>query len=180
VVKPPEGPGRAPPVADGAPIRIPKGLRKDFVLKVNVLGGRPGDAGVRRLTEGDTVSLQIQVERDAYVGVWTVAADGTAWQLFPNRFEEDNLFRAGQERTVPRPNVRFVAEATKGEEPERLWVVASASRWDSPEGQQQGPFLLFKTERERKAFTARMRSIRVESGGALAEEVLKYHVAPPR
>jgi hypothetical protein len=180
VVKPPEKPRRAPPVADGAPIRIPKDLRQDFVLKVNVLGGQPGDAGVRRLTEEDTVSLQIQVARDAYVGVWTVAADGTAWQLFPNRFEKDHLVRAGQERTVPGPKARFVAEATKGEEPERLWVVASTTPWESPEGQQHGPFLLFKEERERKAFAARMRNIRVESGGALAEEVMKYHVAPPR
>jgi hypothetical protein len=78
-----------------------------------------------------------------------VDADGTAWQLFPNRYEGDKLFRAGQERTVPGPRAHFVAEATKGVGPERLWVVASTSPWDAPEGQQQGPFLLFKEERER-------------------------------
>src|SRR5262249_54753685 len=67
---------------EGLPLDQP--IRKDFGLTVQMLGGKPGPGGDPLLEEGQEVDLRIRVERDAYVGIWTIDARGTVTQLFPN------------------------------------------------------------------------------------------------
>jgi hypothetical protein len=174
-----------PVPARPAPLEPPEKLRTDFGLTVAMLGARPGggdpvelqpDAdGVLRLWEEDVVKFRITVARPAYVGVWTVNADGSIVQLFPNDNEKDkdHHFLQDEPRVVPVTN----ADAGVSGRVEWVWVQAATHRWDADKGEQEGPFLLFQTERQRDQWAQRRRGIRL-SQEALAEAVLRYRVEP--
>jgi hypothetical protein len=171
----PAGPVSPPP----PPVAIiPEPLRADFALNVEMLGGQPGQDGVIHLREGDAVKFRIQSERAAYVGVWTIEADGTVLQLFPNDREQQHLFRAGETRVVPE---KAVAQAVLSRGLDRVWIQASAEPWQPAEGQRDGgPFLLFKTQREQQAVAEQVRGIRLRPEVSLADKVLLYRVGPRR
>jgi hypothetical protein len=107
------------------------------------------------------------------VGIWTVEADGTVLQLFPNAGEQDHKFRKGEERVVPR-QAKIEAVASAGID--HVWVQASRRFWEPVEGQRQGPFSWFKTERDRAALAGLQRGLRVREN--LSEKILKYQVGP--
>jgi hypothetical protein len=153
---------------------LPETLRSDFGLEVTLLGAAPADGGVYRLRSGDTVRFRVKAERECCVGVWTVEADGTVVQLFPNDDEPDNHFQAGEERVVPKAG----AEAVPSAGLDRVWVQASRRPWATPEGRKEGPFLLFSAERERKAWEGQRRGLRLKADQALSEKVLDYQVSP--
>jgi tRNA A-37 threonylcarbamoyl transferase component Bud32 len=80
---------------------VRKSPRRDFGLKVEMLGETLAD-DTHMLQEGERVRFRVEVERTAYVGIWTVAPDQTITQFFPNAEERDFLLTAGQPRVVPR------------------------------------------------------------------------------
>jgi tRNA A-37 threonylcarbamoyl transferase component Bud32 len=149
--------------------------RHDFRVQVEMLGSRPGTDGVLRLVPGQEVRFRVTVDRDAYVGLWTFDPQGKATQLFPNDSEPDHLVRAGQPRTVPGKDYAIVAEAGAGVEQVR--VLASSKPWDLRLGQVEGPFRLFRTKAELDELEQE-RGLVLKSKTAVAEESLKYRVAP--
>jgi tRNA A-37 threonylcarbamoyl transferase component Bud32 len=152
---------------------------RDFTLKVEMTGGSLDRAGVRILNEGEEVAFRIEVERDAYVGIWNVAPDGTIRQLFPNEDEPDNLFRADEPRMVPRADLVLTAVPAGGTE--QVWVVASTRRWELPEGRRKGPYLIFETAEEQRRWEQVMErgfERRKREPMAVAELVLTYRVSP--
>lgn len=50
---------------------------------------------------GDAVKIALKVNENAYVVVYNVGPKGKVTQLFPNRFQKDNLIKAGHETQVP-------------------------------------------------------------------------------
>jgi predicted Ser/Thr protein kinase len=186
--RPADGPGAAPAAAaaagDAAPPReappapggdIAPPTRHDFRVQVEMVGGRPGPDGVLGLVAGQEVRFRVTVERDAYVGLWTFDPQGRATQLFPNDDEPDHLVKAGQPRTVPGKDYAIVAEAGSGVEQVR--VVASSKPWNLRLGQREGPFRLFKTRAELDQLE-QQRGLVLKAKAAVAEEALKYRVAP--
>ena len=166
------------PVPAPSPAKVavlPKELRQDFRLEVEVLGGKRGPDGAIQLTEGEAVKFRIKSEDDAYVGVWTVEADGTVLQLFPNDQDREHFFRAGEARVVPET---VVAEAVLSKGLDRVWVLAATAPWDPAVGQRQGPFRMFKTQQEQQAMVERVRGIRLRPAVRLADRVLEYRVGP--
>jgi tRNA A-37 threonylcarbamoyl transferase component Bud32 len=171
------GPDDQEPVRPPLPL-IPKDIRQDFGLQVEMLGGRRGKDGLIQLVEGEEVKFRIKVDRAAYVGIWTINGDGTVLQLFPNTNDPDHFFRAKQDRTVPE---KALAWAVLSQGIDRVWVQAATERWDPAEGQRAGPFLIFKTARQQKAAAERVRGIILARPGIrLADRVLEYTVGPRR
>jgi hypothetical protein len=157
-------PGSHEDSAAGHPVELPKKLRKEFGLEVTMLGGQPGNQDTRLLTADDMVRFRIKVDTKAYVGVWTVEADGTISQLFPNTEETDSLFQPGKERIVP----QIGARAVPSHGIDRVLVVASTTAWKMDDGQRLGPIRLFHPEQK-------TRGLRLSR---LSEQVLKYVVKP--
>jgi hypothetical protein len=152
---------------------------RDFALKVEMTGGSVDRTGLRLLNAGEEATFRIEVDRDAYVGIWNVAPDRTIVQLFPNANEPDYLFRAGQPRTVPRRDIALVAVASGGKE--QVWVVASTVRWELPEGRRKGPYLIFETAEEQRQWQQIMErgfELRKRERMEVAEVVLSYQVLP--
>jgi hypothetical protein len=167
----------------------PGKLRRDFGFKVKFNGGTPGPQGGRLLTEGTEVSFQIETERDAYIGIWDIDADGSITQLFPNKYHTDNLVRAGKVYTLPgKPNPGekgyvFETEASHGVD--HYWLLASTQRWEGLEAKYEGPFKVFRTPKEKEQWRRNPRGTRVKSvhsepelPEALSEEVISYQVRP--
>jgi eukaryotic-like serine/threonine-protein kinase len=180
-MRPPAGPPDGGAGRGEFPVKV-KGHEttyRDFALKVEMSGGSIDRAGVRLLNAGEEATFRIEVERDAYVGIWNVAPDRTIVQLFPNEMEPDHLFRAGQPRTVPRRDIALVAVPSGGKE--QVWVVASTGRWELPEGRRKGPYLIFETAEEQRKWAQIMErgfELRNRERVAVAEFVLDYQVSP--
>ncbi len=130
------------------------------------------------LEEGEIVKFRVKVARKAYVGIWTVEADGTVLQLFPNKGDPNHLFEADKEREAPADS--DIAVPSVGVD--QVWVEASTKHWDPVEGERQGPFLLFKKARHKKGWLAQRRDLRGlrPAGQLLSETVLRYRVKPRR
>jgi serine/threonine protein kinase len=181
-----QGPPPEPTPPDGTPapvvLPMPKDLRKDFGLKATMLAGEslgkdmrpvePGAGGVAQVAPGALVQLEIEVEKEAYVGVWTVEADGTVLQLFPNPEDKDHHFKAGEKRRVPAQGARVVESRNV----DQVRIEASTKPWDPVRGEKEGPFELFKAERQRKDWEAQRRGLRLP-GNSLSERVLPYQAA---
>ena len=165
---------------------MPKDLRHDFGLKVELVGGRKGPDGLMVFREGAPARFRVETERDAYVGIWTVGPDGAVVQLFPNAFDRDHLVRAGQARVVPGDG-RYTldATATPAGKAELLRVVAATRRWGPLGGEKAGPFVALRPA-ERGRFEEHLRRFvaRPPAGpgraaeGAVAEVALPYRVLP--
>ena len=162
----------------------PKPQRRDFAMKVEMLGSSDGDSGVRRLEAGKEVIFRITVERDAYVGIWFHDAKGTVVQLFPNRFERDHRVRAGAARMAP-GNKSYAITPTVSEGPEYVRVVASTERWDPVEGQQNGAYAVFRSVDELARLQSQVRGLVLkpaEPGAAnppaVADVVMPFQVRP--
>jgi serine/threonine protein kinase len=151
----------------------PEELRQDFGLEVTMLGGRKGEDGVASLDVGERVGFRVKVQQEAYVGVWTIETDGTVLCLFPCRGDLDHHFKAGESRDVPAFRVRAIPSQGK----DAVWVVASTRKWTPLAGQLQGPFQLFKQDRDRRAWIRQLRGLRHDPK-PLAETVLWYRVQP--
>jgi hypothetical protein len=173
-----------PQKPDSGPALEP--THRDFGLRVEMLDAAPGTEGsARHLVEGRHVRFRIGVERDAYVGIWDVGPGGTIVQLFPNKYEPDNLVPAGKPRDVPGIS-RYHIDAELSEGTNRVWIVASTRPWDALKGEEEGPYTIFKTPEQKQAWERRLREIRglrvrpadVEEPAGVSEEMLHYQVVP--
>jgi hypothetical protein len=118
------------------------------------------------------VRFEVAVEKAAYVGVWSVEADGTVLQLFPNKDDRNHSFKAGERRLVPAQGA--LAEESRGVE--QLWVEASTEPWNPLKGEEVGPFELFRAEREQGKWQEQRRGLRLRRNLELSERVLSYRV----
>lgn len=50
---------------------------------------------------GESISIQFEVNKDAYVVIYDIEADGNTHIIFPNRFQPDNKVFANQTVTIP-------------------------------------------------------------------------------
>jgi serine/threonine protein kinase len=152
--------------------------RHDFEVKLEIPDSVAGDKGERRLVEKKPVKFSIQVERDAYVGLWNIYPDGKIVQFFPNKFEEDNFVRAGKPRIIPGGKYKIEAELSEGME--RIWVMASTTPWDVAAGEEKGPYKLFQTLDQQKDLESKVRGFLLkpanDDGPQISETALKYQV----
>ncbi len=51
---------------------------------------------------GEVAQISFEINRDAYIYIWDIMPDGRVQQIFPNQYEQENYFRAGQ-HTIPSP-----------------------------------------------------------------------------
>ena len=140
---------------------IPTGERRhDFDLKVELIGSRPAEDGIRVLRSGQEVEFGIEVERDAYVGVWMIQTDGTIVQIFPNRYETDHLVPANVPTAVP-SNKNYAITATPSTGTEFVRVIATTERWSPLEGTPvgDGQFAMFQSPAERQGLESHLRGL---------------------
>mgnify|MGYP001193049610 FL=1 len=76
----------------------------------------------RRYDLGDEVTIRFGLNRDAWVYIYNLDADGRVSLLFPNRFDRQNRVRAGTHR-LPRRGYAFEAAGPPGVE--YLQIIAS-------------------------------------------------------
>ena len=162
---------------------LPRNLKRDFGLKVQMVGGSLSPSGTHLLTEGQEVVFRIEAERDAYVVILTVAPDHeTIKQLFPNDEEPDNLVKAGISRLVPGRNYGIAATSSEGKE--WVWVWASNQKRNALDGRREGPFVVFSTPQERQKLKDEVRGLGIILKNApkgqilVAEELLTFQVSP--
>jgi serine/threonine protein kinase len=153
-------------------------VRHDFEVTVEIPGATPGEHGEWHLFAERPVRFAIEVERDAYVGLWNIATDGTIMQIFPSRYEQDNFVKAGERRVVPGGDYRITAELSG--DVERVWVMASTAPWDAEQGEKKGPFILSVEQRNKLETVVRgFRLGTVTRGGsAISEAAVRYRVVP--
>ena len=102
------------------------------------------------LREGEETRIFYQVDRDCYVYLFSVAADGSVTLLFPNRAGRDNLARARVAYTFPPPDspiklqARLLSESGEKPSVERIKMIATREKEDLlPLGFQEGLFRVY-------------------------------------
>jgi hypothetical protein len=165
----------AQPRRESAPYLKGRLLRREFALRVEVLGSKraPGE-DVEVLHEGDFVSFRVRAARDCHVGVWDVTARKVI-QLFPNEYESDNRFDAGEARDVLTAQSRVRASRSAGTE--FLHVIASTRPLrptDAP-ALRAGPFAVYADG----DFRGALRGLELVPEEALVSEVvIPFEVRP--
>lgn len=141
----PELPKKVPPFPKKGRLQAILGpdMQADFGLKVDLIGARPGEEGFL-LREGEDMVFRLTVERDAFVGIWTIDPKGEVTQLFPNEYEPDSLVKAGQPRIVPGAAYELAAVASTGME--QIRVLASTRPLKLLAGSGKGPFQVFRSD----------------------------------
>jgi hypothetical protein len=134
------------------------------------------------LEEGQKVTFQIQIDREAFIGIWTIDASEKIRQIFPNRYEPNYRLKAGKPRTIPGSDTaikKYRINATVSPGAEWVWVFASTEPWNELKGREQGPFLVFENAEERQYAKERLRGLELELAAAdVAEKLLPYRVSP--
>ncbi len=164
---------------------VPVDLQHDFDLQVKMNGGVVAQDGKQMLTEGDRVTFEVTCARDAYVGIWSIQADGKIIQLFPNDLEPSGFVKAGERRSVPgKPG--YSIKATPASVSELVHVAASTKPWSPLEGQRIGPFVVHDTRLgDRMAARGQLRGLYIDvntqeerqaMGAAVAEAKIEYMV----
>ncbi len=85
----------------------------------------PGRSGNAVYRIGEPIRISVKVNRDAYVYLFNVNADGSIDLILPNNYDRNNRLRAGQVRTFPPKGARYEFTIT-GPEGEN-YVLALAS-----------------------------------------------------
>lgn len=128
-------------------VELPNESRQDFKMRVEIPDVKD-DQGVRRLVEGDKVRFNIEVDHDAYVGIWFLADDGSIKQLFPSEHQPNNFFKKGKSYQVPNDDSYHI-EASPSTKLEKIRVIASTKKWDwSPKNLEGGYRMLDNKEFE--------------------------------
>jgi serine/threonine protein kinase len=171
-----ERPDAAPPTR---PVVIfpPGPLRRDFPVKARLVGGQVDDQGVVRIKEGEGVRVEVELGRDAHVYLWTVAADGTAMQLFPHDGERETPCKKAAPRLLPGEGYEL-GGVPGGRE--QLRVVASTVPLPPLPGQKLGSFLVFAEPQQKEALGKALRELFVRPVVKVAEHVIPYEVIPAR
>jgi serine/threonine protein kinase len=185
------GPAREAPQAEAAEtVVLPEPSLHDFKLEVTIRNPDDRAGDVWQFHQGDKLRLQIKVERDAYVGIWTINPRGAIVQLFPNTMDSEYHLKANEPRDIPGNAPYDLNAADVSTAVEHLRVVASTRRWDPLKGETEGPFTVFRNAAERRTIRdhiGRIRDVRGfkpeprVDGGAVAEVAefgLKYRILP--
>ncbi|WP_456444850.1 PEGA domain-containing protein [Oceanithermus sp.] len=85
----------------------------------------PGRSGNAVYKMGEPIRIGVEVNRDAYVYLFNVNADGSVDLILPNAYDRNNRLRAGEARTYPPKGARYEFTIT-GPEGEN-YVLALAS-----------------------------------------------------
>ena len=83
-------------------------------------------AGVYR--KGDAVVLKVGTTKDAYVWVFDTGTSGKVHQIFPNRYEKNNLVKGGKPVTIPGDSAKYKLLVDHPRGTELLTVVASSEK----------------------------------------------------
>ena len=186
---PSRNPVNPTPGGDVAYLQLVDGKKNDFGLKATMVGSAPGENLSRKLNEDDPISFQVEVEKDAYIGIWSIESDGTITQLFPNDYDSDQLFHAGQPRTIPsKENAKkYSINATVSKGVDEVRVVASTQKWTPIAGKKDPdtPFMVFRSKQEREEWNSQRRGLVLKNApkgapavASVAEGLLKYQVFP--
>jgi hypothetical protein len=180
-----EEPPAVEPLAVAFP---PPPLRKDFKTDIELFDcrdgqlveSRPGKDGARLLTEGECV-LRLTVSRKARVAVFSVAADGTVIQLFPNDYESKNQLEANVPREIPARELRddYAIGLRPSRGLEQLRVLATTGELPDLKGQKDGPFMAFRNAAERNQLT-KVRDMILKPRTGFAEVMVPYIVEKAR
>jgi len=102
------------------------------------------------LKEGDDVKIFYSVSEDAYVYIFSVAADGSVTLLLPNANMSDNFTRAVKAHQFPQPNspiqlkAMFLPSSKGASAEERIKIVATRNKEDLlPLGFKEGIFQVY-------------------------------------
>jgi uncharacterized caspase-like protein len=101
-------PGGGPPPIDQQIVNP----RPKFFVRARV------DRKYQIYAEGETLTLKVRCEEDAFLYILYQQADGKIFQIFPNRGQPDNKIKAMQDIQVPAPDdaFRWVVDAPLGKE----------------------------------------------------------------
>jgi len=86
------------------------------------------------LKEGDEVEIVYQVSQDAYVYIFSIAADGSVTLLFPNAHMKDHYVPKGETRIFPpqrgpvRLTAAFLPDYRDNSAEERIKIIATVKR----------------------------------------------------
>jgi len=86
---------------------LDRSLNPPFRIKATVQ--RPGkktNADVVIFQEGDEVQVQVKLDRQGYISIFSVDQFGKVYPLFPNKFAEDSFLEAGKELVFPSDSLR--------------------------------------------------------------------------
>ncbi|WP_337844547.1 PEGA domain-containing protein [Thermus sp.] len=85
----------------------------------------PGKTGQAVYRIGDPIYIYVNVNREAYVYLFNINADGRIDPILPNAYERNNLLRAGETRRFPPEGARYRYTVTGPEGEDRILAVAS-------------------------------------------------------
>lgn len=89
-----------------------------------------GDGAVYKV--GELLTVHVRSERDGYLTIFDMTADGEVYIIYPNRYHPDNFLEAG-ELTIPDPSDPFVFEVALPEGTETLVAVLTEKPVEFPE-----------------------------------------------
>ena len=103
------------PTGANPPAQRPEDIRQGnpgFLVRVDV------DRATRSYRQGDTLSISVACEADAYLYVLYKQADDKVFQIFPNSSQAENKVKARQAVQIPATNdlFRWVVDAPFGKE----------------------------------------------------------------
>ncbi|MDP3049594.1 MAG: DUF4384 domain-containing protein [Thermodesulfovibrionales bacterium] len=105
------------------------------------------------LKEGEDVKIFYQVDKDSYVYIFSVAADGSVTLLLPNSLNQDNFTKSGKAYEFPpsgskiKLQARFLPDYKKPFAEERLKLIATNKKEDIiPLGFQEGMFKVYDSK----------------------------------
>ena len=108
---------------------------------------------MRDIKEGDKVKIFFQSNRDCYVYIFSVAADGSVTLLMPNSMNQDNNIKADKAYEFPpseskiKLQARFLPDYKKPFAEERIKIIATKSKEDIiPLGFQEGMFKVYDSK----------------------------------
>jgi hypothetical protein len=85
----------------------------------------PGGTGNAIYQIGETISLYVKVNQDAYVYMFNVNASGSIDLILPNPYDRSNLLRAGETRAFPPIGARYSLTISGPEGWDKVLAVAS-------------------------------------------------------
>jgi len=102
------------------------------------------------IKEGDEVKIYFQTNRDCYVYIFSVAADGSVTLLLPNSINKDNFVLAGKTNTFPTPESKirltamFLPDFKGKAAEEKIKIIATKKEEELiPLGFQEGAFKVY-------------------------------------
>lgn len=95
-------------------------------LKVDVWTNKDATGNANPVYQkGEAISVGVKVNRDAYVYLFNVNADGAIDLFFPNGYEESNFVKAGTTRTLPGQGAKYTLNIGGPDGQDKLLALAS-------------------------------------------------------